>query len=118
MQVEEVARFEGAGDVRSMLIGEEDGCVVVQENLAGPSALIAYGDEERSMRVMFAPEAVRELLCAVGSVGERSLRAYLSREENDIVDLMDLCDARGVAYAFTGMGAKSGVQFRPAQQRG
>lgn len=118
MRVEEVVRFEGAGDVRSMLIGEEDGCVVVQENLVGPSALIAYGDEERSMRVMFAPEAVRELLYAVGSVGERSLRAYLSREENDIVDLMDLCDARGVAYAFTGMGAKSGVQFRPAQQRG
>ena len=114
MQVEEVARFENAGDVRSMLIGEEDGYVVVREDLAGPSVLIAYGDEERSMRVMFAPEAVRGLLDAVGSVGERSLRAYLSREENDIVDLMDLCDARGVAYAFAGMGAQSGAQFRPA----
>lgn len=118
MQMTEVARFESAGDVRTMLVGEEDGYVVVREDLAGPSALVVYGDEERSMRAMFAPEAVQGLLDAVGAAGEESLSAYLSREEHDIVDLMDLCDARGVPYAFTGLGAQSGAQFRPARQLG
>ena len=115
MQTVEVARFERAGDVRRVLIGEEEGCVVVREDLSGPSTLVAYGDEQRSLRVTFAREAVPALLDALGTVQEGgSLRGYLSCERHDVVDLMDLCDARGVPYAFAGIGPSSGIQFRPA----
>ena len=114
MEMVEVACFERAGDVRRMLLGEEGGAVVVREDLSGPSTLVAYGDEERSLRVMFERDAVRGLLDAVGEAGAPSLRAYLACEKNDVVDLMDLCDARGVPYVFTGIGARSGIQFRPS----
>lgn len=112
----EVARFERAGDVRRMLIAEDGDALVVREDLTGPSTLVAYGDEERSLRVTFDAGAVSGLLDAVGSVGAPSLRAYLCDEKNDLVDLMDLCDARGVPYAFTGVGSASGIQFRPAER--
>lgn len=115
MQEVEVARFERAGDVRRMFVGEGDGCVTVREDISGPSVLVAYGDEERSLRVTFGPDALEGLLASVGEEGVTSLRAYLSQECHDIIDLMDLCDARGVPYAFTGLGSASGIQFRPAR---
>ena len=114
METHEIARFESAGDVRRMILQEGDGYVTVRQDVSGPSALIAYGEESRSLRATFAPEAVRGLLGIVGDAGRESLRAFLEDGEKDIVDLMDLCDARGVSYAFTGVGPASGIQFRPA----
>ena len=115
MEAFEVACFEGAGDVRRMSVGRQEGFLVVREDVSGPSALIAYGEDERSLRATFAPGEVDGLLGAVRSAGAGSLEEYLSCRENDIVDLMDLCDARGVRYSFTGVGSASGIQFRPAQ---
>ena len=115
MREHAVARFERAGDVRSVSIVEgDDGVLEVREHLEGPSTLVAYGEDERSLRVIFAPAAVPGVLGAVGAAGRPSLAAYLTDEKNDVVDLMDLCDARGVAYTFVGVGPESGVQCRPA----
>ena len=55
-----------------------------------------------------------ELLRAVGETGHPSLADYLADEKNALIDLMDLCDARDVAYTFVGVGPASGVQCRPA----
>lgn len=111
----EVACFERAGDVRRMLVGVEAGNVVVRQDVSGPSTLVAFGDDERSLRVSLSPEAVSMLLREVGFVGwEEALWGYLSDEDRDIVDLMDLCDRLGVPYGFTAIGSESGIQFRPA----
>lgn len=111
----EVARFESAGDVRTLAIVEgEDGVVEVRERLSGPSALVAYGEEEHGLRVLFAPGEVEGMLRAVGTAGAPELAAYLADEKNGVVGLMDLCDACGVAYTFVGIGPASGVQCRPA----
>lgn len=115
MREHEVARFESAGDVRVLSIIEGDDEVLeVRQRMTGPSALLAYGEEEHSLRVLFAPATVPSLLRAIGSAGSSSLAEYLAAEKNDAVDLMDLCDARGVAYTFVGIGPESGVQCRPA----
>ena len=115
MREREVARFERAGDVRVMSLGEEEGRIVVREDLAGPSVLVAYGDEWRSLRVSFGPASVSGLLRAIGSSGEgESLWAYLADESHDIVDLMDLCDAAAVPYSFTSLGSGGEVAYRPA----
>ncbi len=112
----EVARFERAGDIRRMLLEQAEDGLVVREDLSGPSVLVAYGDEWRSLRVVFSPSAVEALLEAVGSACEgASLREYLSDERHDVADLMDLCDAREVPYTFAGVGSESGIQFRPAR---
>lgn len=111
----EVVRFESAGDVRTLAIVEgEDGVVEVRERLSGPSALVAYGEEEHGLRVLFAPGEVEGMLRAVGAAGAPALAAYLADEKNGVVGLMDLCDACGVAYTFVGIGPASGVQCRPA----
>ncbi|MBM6774411.1 hypothetical protein [Olsenella profusa] len=116
METYEVARFEHVGDVRRVFVTQDESGLVVREDLSGPSVLVAYGDESRSLRASFDAAAVESLLDAVASAGaEGSLREYLADERHDIVDLMDLCDARGVPYAFTGMGSESGIQFRPAR---
>lgn len=112
----EVARFERVGDVRRMLLAQDEDGLVVREDISGPSVLVAYGDERRSLRATFGASAVGPLLEAVGAACEGgSLREYLADERHDIVDLMDLCDARGVPYAFAGVGSESGIQFRPAR---
>ncbi|MCR8908166.1 MULTISPECIES: hypothetical protein [Atopobiaceae] len=111
----EVARFESAGDVRTMHVYEEDGRIVVREDLEGPSTLIVYGEDRRSLRVAFGPEALAALLAAIGFAGSAdSLWGYVSREDHDIVDLMDLCDQRGIPYEFSSIGSGGDCQLRPA----
>ena len=116
MEAVEVACFEGAGDVRRMSVARQEGFLVVSEDVSGPSALVAYGEDERSLRATFAPGEVDGLLGAVRSAGAGSLEEYLSRRENDIVDLMDLCDGLGVPYAFSSEGPGGVLQFRPARR--
>ena len=112
MREREVARFERAGDVRSISVVEgADGALEVRERREGPSALIAYGEDERSLRALFAPASASDLPRVLGGVTPAE---YLSDEKNDLVDLMDLCDAQGVAYEFVSVGPRSGVEFRPA----
>ena len=45
--------------------------------------------------------------------GAAALTEFASGEENALVDLMDLCDARGVSYAYMGIGDTSGIYYRP-----
>lgn len=115
MEFHEVARFESAGDERRMLVCGEDGYLVVRQDVFGPSAVVAYGDEERSSRLTFGPGVVRRLLAAVPRETGLSLREFLESEGRDLFDLMDLCDALGIAYDFASRGTRSGVQLRPAR---
>ncbi|WP_455137058.1 hypothetical protein [Thermophilibacter sp.] len=109
----EVARFEHAGDVRVMsLVEGEGGDIELREDLTGPSTLVAYGEDEMSLRVTFSPDAVPALLAAVGQSGKGSLADYLADEDNALVDLMDLCDARGLRYSFASVGSQSGISIR------
>ena len=50
MEEREVARFECAGDVRVMRVGADGEKIVVCEELAGPSVLLAYGEKNRTLR--------------------------------------------------------------------
>ena len=104
-----------AEDVRLVDVIEGPGGVVeVREHLSGPSAVVAYGEEEHGLRVLFAPSSVAGAQRAVNRAGCASIKEYLADEKNDIIDLMDLCDAGGVAYTFVGIGPKTGVLCRPA----
>ena len=115
MQEQEVARFEHAGDVRSMFVGSQDEKIVVREELEGPSVLVAYGEERKTLRVSLGADAVSALLAAIGFVGsDDSLWDYLASERHDIVDLMDLCDQRGIPYEFSSSGSGGDCQLRPA----
>lgn len=115
MAEREVARFECAGDVRVMRLGEQDGRVVVREDLSGPSVIVAYGEEERSLFVTLSTGATSRLLGAIGASGEeRSLRDYLASEQHDISDLMDLCDRQGIPYSFASLGSGGEAVWRPA----
>ena len=115
MQEQEVARFEHAGDVRRMFVGSQDEKIVVREELTGPSVLVAYGEERKTLRVSLEADAVSALLAAIGFVGsDDSLWDYLAGERHDIVDLMDLCDQRGIPYEFSSGGSGGDCQLRPA----
>lgn len=115
MQMTEVARFEVNGDVRRVLVGGEAGNIIIREDLSGPSVLVVFGDEERSLRMTLPAESLERLLGLVGFAGlEGSLWSLLSDERYGVVDLMDLCDREGVAYSFSALGSRSGLQFRPA----
>ena len=115
MREQVVARFESAGDVRTVSIVQgEDGSLEVRELREGPSAETIYGERSYSLRAVFAPKAVSGLLRVVGETRSASVADYLAEKGRDIVDLMDLCDQHGVAYAFIGMGEKGDVQYRPA----
>lgn len=118
MRVQEVARFESAGDVRTVsLVQGDDGLLEVRELREGPSVVAVYGEGEHSLRVLLAPEAVPGLLGAMAEEGVASVADYLASEDRDIVDLMDLCDRLGVAYSFVGIGEKGDIQYRPAHQQ-
>ena len=115
MREQEVARFEAAGDERRMYVGAEGEKVVVREELTGPSVLVAYGEERKSLRVALGADAVSALLATIGFLGSGdSLWDYLASERHDIVDLMDLCDHRGIPYEFSASGSGGDCQFRPA----
>ena len=112
MREREVARFESAGDVRTVsLVESADGALEVRERREGPSALIAYGEGARSLCALFSPGAASRL---PGLMGGTALVEYLADEKNDLVDLMDLCDAQGVTYAFASVGSRGGTELRPA----
>ena len=112
MREREVARFERAGDVRTVsLVESADGALEVRERREGSSALVAYGEGARSLCALFSPVAASRL---PGLMGGASLVEYCANEKNDLVDLMDLCDANGVTYAFASVGSQGGAELRPA----
>lgn len=112
----EVARFEAAGDVRVMRVGsQESGALALEEIVAGKSCFIAYGESSHTARMIFDVAAQDGLAAALGCSGEAAaaLEEFARQEDNALVDLMDLCDAHGVPYAFMGVGDTSGIQYRP-----
>lgn len=112
----EVARFESAGDVRVMQVGSQDsGAVLLEEIVAGKSCFIAYGESSHTARMIFDVAALEGLAAMLGRPGgaAAALTEFASGEENALVDLMDLCDARGVSYAYMGIGDTSGIHYRP-----
>ena len=112
MQEEELARFESAGDVRRVLVARGSEGLRVRQEVSGPSALAAYGEEWHTLELGFCPQetdALDEALWVSGGV-EGLLRAG----STDVVDLMDLCDREGIAYAYRSDGPESGPQLRPA----
>ncbi|WP_417228940.1 hypothetical protein [Thermophilibacter sp.] len=112
MREREVARFERAGDVRTVsLVESADGALEVRERREGPSALVAYGEGARSLCALFSPVAASRLPDLMGGA---SLVEYCANEKNDLVDLMDLCDAAAVPYSFTSLGSGGEVAYRPA----
>lgn len=113
----EVARFESAGDVRVMRVGsQESGAVLLEEVVAGKSCFIAYGESSHTARMIFDVTALEGLAATLGRSGgdaAAALTEFASGEENALADLMDLCDARGVPYAYMGVGDTSGIHYRP-----
>lgn len=113
----EVARFESAGDVRVMRVGsQESGAVLLEEIVAGKSCFIAYGESSHTARMIFDVAALEGLAAMLGRPdggAAAALREFASGEENALVDLMDLCNARGVSYAYMGIGDTSGIHYRP-----
>ena len=115
MKTQEIARFECAGDVRMVGAAErEDGSLEIREDVMGPSALIAYGDQVHGLRMTLSGAEQEKLARLLVETGRASLEDYLANEEFALIDLMDLCDAGGISYSFVGLGDRSGVQFRPA----
>ena len=113
-----VAQFESAGDERRMFVATEGEKFVVREELSGPSVLVAYGKERKTLCVSLEADAVSALIATVGFLGSGdSLWDYLASERHDIVDLMDLCDQRGIPYEFSSVGSGGDCQLRPAAAR-
>ena len=113
----EVARFEVAGDVRVMRVGsQESGALALEEIVAGKSCFIAYGESSHTARIIFDVAALEGLAAMLGRPGGDAVAAlteFVSGEENALVDLMDLCDARGMPYAYMAVGDTSGIHYRP-----
>lgn len=98
----EVARFENAGDLRAMLVGERaDGALVLEEDLKGPSVVVAYECEHVLLRV------------TTRGMARADLEEFARDEANDILDLMDILDERGVSYEFTSEILDNVIMFRP-----
>ena len=113
MEAREVARFEHAGDVRVMLLSTENGQTEVREDLSGPSAQFAYGEDERSLRVGLSDDSTQRLVAVIAAAGAgASLADYLANEAHDIMDLMDLCDRSAISYSFASLGSSGDVAFR------
>lgn len=113
----EVARFEAAGDVRVMRVGpQESGALALEEIVAGKSCFIAYGESSHTARMIFDVAALEGLASTLGRPGgdaAAALTEFARGEKNVLVDLMDLCDAQGVPYAYMGVGDASGIHYRP-----
>ena len=100
----EVACFECAGDVRAMSVGRlPSGELVLEELLEGPSALLAHGAEKVALYV------------ASEGIGEEELAEFARDENNDMLDLMDSMDKKGVPYRFWGGSVDNVIAFRPKQ---
>lgn len=109
-----VARFERAGDVRRRYVVRWGDALELHEELSGPSTVVAYGDDARTLRVTLSAQDEARALAALG-VAERytSLREYLALERNELTNVMDACDREGVPYSFFSAGSGGDVQFRP-----
>lgn len=113
MEGVEVMRVECAGDVRRRYVSQVGECILIREELRGPSVELAYGEDRRSLRVLVCAAALSQLLAKVGFAGEGGLWDCLTDERRDVLDLMDLCDQQGVPYSFTSVGSGGDLQFRP-----
>lgn len=108
--------FRGMGDESRRSARFEEGSLVVREELAGPSARIAYGGDERLLKMVFSPEDVDELLAVLrSSEGCASVDEFIAKRANGVDRLMDVCDREGVAYTFISAGSRGDVQFRPSR---
>ena len=110
----EVARFRNGEDLRVMFVGEGDGETILREDIYGPSVVDAYDVDAVRLQVSInAPQAegLGRALCEV--FGASSLEGFAADEKNDILDLMDLCDREGVAYAYTCMDSEGLAGLRP-----
>ena len=112
MQEEELVRFESTGDVRRVLVARGDEGLRVRQEVNGPSAVVAYGEEWHTLELGFdrqGTDALDEALWVSGGV-----ESLLRTGDADVVDLMDLCDREGIAYTYRSDGPESGPQLRPA----
>ena len=112
----EVMRSVEEGDARAVRVGlAEDGRLVAEEIVAGPSCFVAYGEKSHTLRTVFDQKSFGELAALLGCERREVLdavRAYFSDEEHVLTDLMDECDAVGLRYTFIGSGQACGVQMR------
>ena len=108
----EVGRFESVGDVRQVFVGRDAQGTRVRQEVRGPSSEVAFGEEAHTLRIALeADQAARLERCLVAFGG---IEGFLRSEERDLIDLMDLCDREGVAYAFWSEGPRTGTYFRAA----
>ena len=112
----EVMRSVEEGDARAVRVGlADDGRLVAEEIVAGPSCFIAYGEKSHTLRVLFDQESMGELAAVLGfekSTVLDAVRSYFGDEERVLTDLMDECDAAGIRYTFIGSGEAYGIQMR------
>lgn len=113
-EMTDVARFEHAGDVRRRYVVRRGDALELHEELSGPATVVAYGDDVRMLRVTLSARDEGRALAALGAA-ERfaSLREYLALERNELTNVMDACDRKGVPYSFFSAGSEGNVQFRP-----
>lgn len=102
------------GDIRRKLsIGEDSGSIVLRDDLTGPGVLAVYGETERVHKLTFSLPALEQLKEVLSPCHHaNSLASYLASPQNDLLALMDVCDANRVPVAFCGLGSMSGIQFR------
>ncbi|WP_322153631.1 hypothetical protein [Paratractidigestivibacter sp.] len=112
----EVARFAAGDDLRIMFVGEGSrGEAVLREDICGPSVVDAYDADAARLQVVINASQVYVLERALREVfGTASLEAFAADEENDILDLMDLCDREGIAYAYAFVDSGGDAGLRPA----
>lgn len=114
--VRRIARFERAGDVREVYVGDEgQGGFFVREEVTGPSSLLVYDEGRHVVRVGVREAAAQKL--AKAKHWQKDVRScveeYLSREDHALIDLMDACDAAGVEYTYATLGKDEVLQYRP-----
>lgn len=86
----------------------------MREELEGPSVEIAYGGTRRVLKVLFSAEAMSLLVREIGFVAKKGgLWDYLAGQDGGVLDLMDLCDRKGIPYVFSSTGDGGDCQFRP-----
>lgn len=111
----QVARFFDGNDTRRMCLERSaDGTVCVVQKVDGPGVKEAYGSSERLIRVRFDGEEfarLEGLLDAENPAG--AVERFISREDNDVLDLVDLCDKQQVRYTYV-----SGGPYKVAAVRG
>lgn len=79
---------------------EEDGALLVTERTDGEITYQVFGTLTHVRVARVGPDAASELGAALGSPGdpELGLRRFFARRDVFLSDLLDLMDARGLAY--------------------